>query len=322
MRLFIAACCRRVAGTAADYRFRYALAVIERLADGLAAAEEVGRMAALADARPGPLKSRWLAVASALAAVPAASAAASAAGVAAAAAGVGAPSGEAFEAFLAAERAAQADLVREVMGNPFRPPAVEPAVLSWKGGAVPRLAQDIYEARAFDCLPALADILEEAGCADEALLAHCRGPGPHARGCWLLDLVRGAEVPCLPGQAGPPAPAAPATGGAPTAPSGLSDRRACPRHRVVVSLRCRVFLGELDLAGCAVVDLSASGAGLSVPRPLAEGTLLALVLSNVAGRYQHAAGCAVARCESEGPYRVGVAFDRPLSNSQLQLLLW
>ncbi len=38
-------------------------------------------------------------------------------------------------------------------------------------------------------LAVLSDALEEAGWADEAILAHLRSPGPHVRGCWALDLV-------------------------------------------------------------------------------------------------------------------------------------
>mgnify|MGYP000107719138 CR=1 FL=1 len=39
----------------------------------------------------------------------------------------------------------------------------------------------------------LVDALQEAGCEDGELLAHCRGPGPHVRGCWVVDLVLGKE---------------------------------------------------------------------------------------------------------------------------------
>jgi hypothetical protein len=42
-----------------------------------------------------------------------------------------------------------------------------------------------------DRLAVLADALEEAGCADALLLAHLRSPGPHVRGCFALDAVRG-----------------------------------------------------------------------------------------------------------------------------------
>ena len=93
-----------------------------------------------------------------------------------------------------AEQAAHAGLLRDLFGNPFRPPAaVDPAWLRWNGGTVPRLARSAYEERAFDRLPILADALEEAGCADPAILGHLRGPGPHARGCWAVDALLGRE---------------------------------------------------------------------------------------------------------------------------------
>jgi hypothetical protein len=90
---------------------------------------------------------------------------------------------------LLAESAAQADLVREVFGNPFRPVPVPRAWLSWHDGTIPRLAQSVYEERAFDRLPILADALEDAGCDDAQILGHCRGNGTHVRGCWVVDLL-------------------------------------------------------------------------------------------------------------------------------------
>jgi hypothetical protein len=87
----------------------------------------------------------------------------------------------------------QADSVREVFGNPFRPVAVNPAWLAWNGGTVPKLAAAIYDKRAFDRLPVLADALEDAGCSDPDLLGHLREPRPHARGCWAVDLLLGKE---------------------------------------------------------------------------------------------------------------------------------
>jgi hypothetical protein len=70
---------------------------------------------------------------------------------------------------------------------------LRPEWLAWNAGAVLRLAQAIYEEEAFDLLPFLADALEEAGCTDAAILSHLRGPGPHFRGCWVVDLVLGKE---------------------------------------------------------------------------------------------------------------------------------
>jgi hypothetical protein len=90
---------------------------------------------------------------------------------------------------LRAESAAQADLVREVFGNPFRALPDQRAWLSWHDGTIPRLAQCIYDERAFDRLPILADALEDAGCANAEILAHCRGNGTHVRGCWVVDLL-------------------------------------------------------------------------------------------------------------------------------------
>ncbi len=87
---------------------------------------------------------------------------------------------------------------RDIFGNPFRPVAIDPAWLAWNSGIVSRIAQAVYDNRALPAghldparLAILADALEEAGCADEALLSHLRSAGPHVRGCWALDLVLG-----------------------------------------------------------------------------------------------------------------------------------
>jgi hypothetical protein len=82
-------------------------------------------------------------------------------------------------------------LIHDLFGNPFRPVALDPAWLTWNDGVAVKLAQAIYDDHAFDRLPILADALEEAGCNSADMLHHCRGPGPHVRGCWLLDLLLG-----------------------------------------------------------------------------------------------------------------------------------
>lgn len=84
----------------------------------------------------------------------------------------------------------RSNLLRDIFGNPFRPP---PATCDWLSFTVVSLAQVIYDERAFDRLPILADALEEAGCDSAEILTHCRGPGPHARGCFVLDLMLGKE---------------------------------------------------------------------------------------------------------------------------------
>jgi hypothetical protein len=82
-------------------------------------------------------------------------------------------------------------LLHEVFGNSFRLVIIDPSWVNWHGGTIPRMAQAIYDDRSFDQMPILADALEEAGCTDQDILAHCRGPGPHVRGCWVLDLILG-----------------------------------------------------------------------------------------------------------------------------------
>jgi hypothetical protein len=89
------------------------------------------------------------------------------------------------------ERQRHVQVIRELFGNPFRPASVAPRCLSWNDGTVPRIAQSIYAERAFERMPVLADALEDAGCDDADILAHCREPGPHVRGCWVVDLLLG-----------------------------------------------------------------------------------------------------------------------------------
>jgi hypothetical protein len=86
-------------------------------------------------------------------------------------------------------RRCQCDLLRCIVGNPFRRVLVRPEWLSWDRSTVLRLAEHIDQEGRFDELPVLGDALEEAGCRDEALLDHCRGRGEHARGCWVLDVL-------------------------------------------------------------------------------------------------------------------------------------
>jgi hypothetical protein len=80
-------------------------------------------------------------------------------------------------------------LVHDIFGNPFRPLTVDLRWLDRLGGAVLHLARGIYDTHRFNEMPVLGDALEDAGCTDRAILDHCRGPGPHARGCWLLDTL-------------------------------------------------------------------------------------------------------------------------------------
>lgn len=96
-------------------------------------------------------------------------------------------------------------LLRDIFGNPWRPLLVSIAVketvhmtpihkwLTWSGGAVVQIAQQIYDERDWAAMPILADALMDAGCTDQTILDHCRLPGPHVRGCWVLDCLLGKE---------------------------------------------------------------------------------------------------------------------------------
>jgi hypothetical protein len=90
--------------------------------------------------------------------------------------------------------AVQARILRDVVGNPFRPVIFDPA---WRAGPAPDLAETAYTERLLPSgeldparLAVLADALEDNG-ADPGILAHLRAPGPHVRGCWAVDLCTG-----------------------------------------------------------------------------------------------------------------------------------
>jgi hypothetical protein len=91
----------------------------------------------------------------------------------------------------AEESASQVRLLRCLFGNPFHPATIRPEWLTFAGGTIFGLARAIYDERAFERLPVLADALEETGCTDAAILAHLRGSAEHARGCWVVDLLLG-----------------------------------------------------------------------------------------------------------------------------------
>jgi hypothetical protein len=186
LRLFACACCRRIWRLLSDERSRKAVRTAERFADGLATRQQLRAARAYAAdayafAQGGPYYA------------PAAHAACAHAAAARAIDEVAeaARCAAAHPATTNTEEAAQAALLRDLFGNPFRPVTAAPAWLLWNGGTVVQLAQTIYEERAFDRLPILADALEEAGCDNADVLAHCRSGGEHVRGCWVVDLLLG-----------------------------------------------------------------------------------------------------------------------------------
>jgi hypothetical protein len=93
-------------------------------------------------------------------------------------------------ALSAEERLAQVKLLHDIFGNPFGTVILDSG---WLASTVTALARQIYDTRDFTATPLLADALEDGGCTDAELLGHLRGPGPHVRGCWAVDLVLGKE---------------------------------------------------------------------------------------------------------------------------------
>jgi hypothetical protein len=212
-RLFACACVRRIWLLLADETSQTAVEVAERFADGLASEEELNQAcydAEVAARGAEDVSPSWAQVDAANAAVDAAhpiisddsyfAAAATAADAMGHTASEGQATGDdlgplrAWGAAKEAERAAQAALLRCIFGNPFRQPRTLPgSVLLWNDRLVTRLAETIYEERRWADMPLLADALLDAGFDDEDMLDHLRGPGPHARGCHVLDLLLGKE---------------------------------------------------------------------------------------------------------------------------------
>jgi mannitol/fructose-specific phosphotransferase system IIA component (Ntr-type) len=184
-RLFGAACCRRLWHLLSE-EGRRAVEAIERHADGLAGWEELdaARRAFTAGlgGASGPASLAHVAV-SYLLAEPGPDPAGFALDLSPWAAQAGGDR--------AAEPAAQAGVVRCLFGSPPLRSAVRPEWLAWGGGVVARLARSSYDEGVFDGLPVLADALEESGCIDAEMLGHLRGPGPHGKGCFVLDLLLG-----------------------------------------------------------------------------------------------------------------------------------
>jgi len=98
------------------------------------------------------------------------------------------------------ELKSHADLLRDIFRDVFNAESrSQPSLFeqhidpSWLTPTVVRLAEHIYRERVFDQMPILADALEDAECDNQDLLNHCRGEGPHVRGCWVVDLLTGRK---------------------------------------------------------------------------------------------------------------------------------
>jgi hypothetical protein len=185
LRLFGCACCRHVWDWLTENCFRDAVEVAERFADGqasskeLAVAKRISGAALERNGLAGVTGPRYCALGSAWSCTRNPQTAAL------------------YPLWVfndGAQRSWEVLLLRDIFGNPFRPiPSVPPVWLAWNDSTIQKLAQTIYDEHAFDRLPILADALEEAGCTNADILNHCRQPGEHVRGCWVIDLILGKE---------------------------------------------------------------------------------------------------------------------------------
>lgn len=203
LRLFAVACCRHLLlSVRVDPKDLHAVDVAERYADGESSSAELEAAGTYIAGPPSARRTAAFACRDAastdsgflLADCSAGNAAWAAGEYAASQAGTN-PDDPVFAAARAAEEATQAALLREIFGPlPFRDGQFLPSsVLIWNDGCVVKLATSIYQERSFDRLPILADALEEAGCDNAEIVNHCRQPGEHVRGCWVVDRLLGKE---------------------------------------------------------------------------------------------------------------------------------
>lgn len=189
LRLFACGCCRRVWHLLTDADSRAAAEAAERFADG---AERKGHLsAARSRARRVTFVQRgaaYIAWRAAFEKLPSVIRSIALGTVYNAAAH---PGGGGYNwRDVEQESVAVAALLRDIFGDPFRRVTFLP---EWRTSTVLALAHQMYESRDFSAMPILADALQDAGCDNDDVLAHCRGPGGHVRGCWVVDLVLGRE---------------------------------------------------------------------------------------------------------------------------------
>ena len=192
-RLFACACCRQI-----DRLFRIpaahkALEAAEQFADGLIdkAALAAIRKQWKREMSAGRDHAMWaVTVLLDVESFAAASAVCDPAAQARAYAATNGVDGPECAAALDKARLAQCDLIRDIFGNPFRPVMLDPR---WLSSTVLDLARTIYDDRVFERMPILGDALMDAGCDSEEIIKHCQGPGPHVRGCWVVDLILGKQ---------------------------------------------------------------------------------------------------------------------------------
>lgn len=204
LRLLACACCRRLCHLSSDKRVWNAVEIAERFADGLATdAERSNARKAAQQATQGRAVTRHPTLPKWERRTASAAYYATARGAFEAAWNVvqlaiqcliwraGGHNACDWKTIKTREWAGQAVILRDIFGNPSRPVALDASWLAWNDATITKLALAIYNERAFDRLPILADALEEAGCTNTDILNHCRQPAEHVRGCWVIDLILG-----------------------------------------------------------------------------------------------------------------------------------
>jgi hypothetical protein len=168
LRLFACGCCRLLGPGIDDPRLRRAVETAELFADGKATAEQLraaGTTAGAVDAYQFNAARELV---------------------------ISATAEKPYEAAFGVTRFtlpfSARDILRDVLGNPFKKVNFE---ARWRTDTAVALARTMYEARDFGAMPILADALQDAECGNRDILNHCRGPGPHVRGCWVVDHVLG-----------------------------------------------------------------------------------------------------------------------------------
>ena len=176
LRLFACACVRRVWPLLRNERSRRLVEQAELYADGEVTRRELATARAGSPGRDGDPAGNWAARAAVACAMSAAREAAQ----------------SASSLIVNARRtnlkewALQAELVRELVGNRFRPVSVCTALPA----TIFQLAQSLYDGT--DCAFALHDALLEAGQAE--LAEHFEPEGKwHPKGCWAVDLILGKK---------------------------------------------------------------------------------------------------------------------------------
>jgi hypothetical protein len=63
---------------------------------------------------------------------------------------------------------------------------IDPTWLRWENGLIAKTVEGMAYYHSFAELPILADMLTDAGCADDSILEHCRMEREHSPSCWVV----------------------------------------------------------------------------------------------------------------------------------------